>query len=113
LPLLKKFVRILTAISGEPRQRVLLRRLVIIVHDMPFWKHSPVQNAANQNSFRLLTVEHNVLFALHSMQAATNIITASTQRRIIGQHPATRLESVEVSEGLSFAPVPRRMLTDP
>jgi hypothetical protein len=56
-----------------------LRSVVVIVHGVPFWKHSPVKNARNQNSSGFLPVKHNMPFALHSAQASTNIITASTQ----------------------------------
>ena len=56
-----------------------LARFVVIGHSMPLGKHPLVQNARNQNSAGFLTVKNNVVFALHSVQASTNIIAASPQ----------------------------------
>jgi hypothetical protein len=58
---------------------ISLLEFVVIGHSVPLGKHPLVQNARNQNSASFLAVKNNVLFALHSVQASTNILAASTQ----------------------------------
>jgi hypothetical protein len=87
--------------------------VVVIVHGVPFGEHSLVQDARNHNSSGVLTVKHNMLAAFNTLQAPTNVATASTQRGITGQHLAKRIESIDVADGLIFAPGPRSMVTDP
>ncbi len=72
-----------------------------------------MQDARNQNSSGFLTLENNMLFALHAAQASANIITDSTQGGIIDQHLAKRFQGVNVSDGLIFAPSPQGMIADP
>jgi hypothetical protein len=69
-----------------------LRFLVVIVVDfVSFGKHALVQDARNHNSFLVLAIKHNMPAALHSAQAGTDVITASTQRGIISQHLTRRV----------------------
>jgi len=63
-----------------------------------------VQNARNQNSASFLAIKHDMVPALHSAQAATDIVTTSAQRGIVSQHLAKRFQRVDVSERLIFAP---------
>jgi hypothetical protein len=87
--------------------------IVIIVHGVSFWNHALVQDAGNQNSLGFLAVKDNMLATLHSAQAAANILTASADLGIIGQHPAKCLQTVDVAERLIFAPGPQGINTDP
>jgi hypothetical protein len=87
--------------------------MVIIVHVVPFGEHSPVQNARYKNSSSFLTVENNMLSALHPAKTSTNIVTTSSQCGIIGQQLAKRFQSVDVSESLNFTPGLQGMITDP
>jgi len=72
-----------------------------------------MENAGNQNSSGLFAVKHDVSAALHTAQAGTNIITASTKRGIVRQHPTTRFKFDDVADGLVFAPNPKGMSSDP
>jgi hypothetical protein len=63
-----------------------------------------MQDAGNQNPFGLLPVEHDMPTTLHAAQAWADVIAASAERRIISQQPATRLEVVEVTDGLVDSP---------
>jgi hypothetical protein len=91
---------------------MLLLRCIVIVDGVPFRKHAPVQDARDQCSPGFVTVKHDVLSALHAAQPAANVVTLSTQRRIVGQHPATCFEIGDVTDGLVFAPGPQGMRTD-
>jgi len=63
-----------------------------------------MQDAGNQNPSGLLPVEHDVPATLHAAQTWADVSAASAERRIISQQPATRLEVVEVTDGLVYSP---------
>lgn len=63
-----------------------------------------MQHAGNDYTSRILMVENDVTAPLHASQIRPNVMTESTQQRIFGEIPATRLEIVEVAGGLFFSP---------
>jgi hypothetical protein len=77
-----------------------------------FGQHALMKDAGNQNTIGVLSVKDNVLAALHSPKAGTNIVTRSAQSGIIGKHLATGLKIVEVSDSLVFAPGAKRISSD-
>jgi hypothetical protein len=77
---------------------------VVIVDGVSFGKHALVEDARNQNSAGLLAIKHNMPAALHSAQAGTNFLAASTKGGIVRQLPATCFKIIDVTDRLSFAP---------
>jgi len=45
-----------------------------VVNDVSFGRHSPMQDAGNQNASGVLAVKHDVPANLHTTQAAANVI---------------------------------------
>ena len=71
---------------------------------MSFRKRTLVQDAGSQTTPGILPVKDDMPAALHATQSGANIIAGSAQRRIIGEHLATRLDIVKVLDCLAFAP---------
>ncbi len=72
----------------------------------------PVEDAGYENPSAVLPVEDNMPAALHSAQAGSDILKASTKCRIVGQHLATHFKIVDVTGGLVFAPGTKGMSAD-
>ena len=79
---------------------------------MDIRKHAPVQDARNQNSAGLLAVKHNMLSTFYSAKAATNVIATPAPSRIVGKHPETFLEAVEIAHGPILAPSSQTISTN-
>jgi hypothetical protein len=86
---------------------------VIIVDFVSFGKRALVQDARNQNPAGGIAIIHNMAAALHSAQTWADVITASTRSRISSQHLATLFKFADVTNGLLFAPRPKRISADP
>ena len=71
-----------------------------------------MQDTRNHHAFGVLTVKDNVPAALHAAQAGTDIFAGATQKRMIGEHPATHLQITEVSGSLILTPPPNRVRDD-
>jgi len=71
-----------------------------------------MEDAGNQDSARLLTVEHDMPAVLKAAQAGTNILAKAAQSRIAGQHLATILQFAEVACGLGLAPFAEGIFAD-
>jgi hypothetical protein len=89
-----------------------LRPVVLGVDHVSFWKHAPMQNAGNQNTSGSLAVEDDVPADLHTTQAGANIIASPTQRWVVSQHLAARLQIAEVADGSVLTPGARSMGAD-
>ncbi len=81
-----------------------LRPVGFVVNDVSFGQHSPMQDAGNQNASGILAVKHDVPANLHTTQAGANVIASPTQRRIVRQHLAARLQLADVADGLVLTP---------
>jgi hypothetical protein len=57
-------------------------------------------------------VKDNMLPTLHSAQTVANILTASSQFGIIGQHLAKGIKTAEIADGLIFVPRAQSVNTD-
>jgi hypothetical protein len=95
-----------------PRRFDFLRPDVSVVDDVSFGQHALMQDAGNQNASGVLAIEHNVPTDLHTTQAGANIIAGPTQRRIVSQHLATRLQITDVADGLALTPGAKRISAD-
>lgn len=84
--------------------RSFFARSVVINDGVSFGKHAPVQDARNQNALGVLSTKYDMRAALHPANARPNIVTRSPQRGIIGEHPATGLKIIHITDGLVFAP---------
>lgn len=71
-----------------------------------------MQDARNQNSSTLLTVEQHMLAMLMAPQAGANVTTRPAQRRIVGKRLATNFKLADVTGGLGFAPFPKGVVND-
>jgi hypothetical protein len=86
-----------------------LRPVGFVVNDVSFGRHSPMQDAGNQNASGVLAVKHDVPANLHTTQAAANVIASPTRRRIVRQHLAARLQIADVADGLVLTPGAKRI----
>ena len=95
-----------------PRRFDFLRPDVSVVDNVPFGQHTLMQDARNQNASDVLAIEHNVPSDLHTTQAGANTLASPTQRRIVSQHPATRLQITDVADGMALTPGAKRISAD-
>ena len=86
--------------------------IVLIVDGVPVGQHALMQDARNQNTITLLTVEQHMLAMLMTPQAGANVITESPQRRIVGKRLATIFKLADVTGGLGFTPFLKSVVAD-
>jgi hypothetical protein len=71
-----------------------------------------VQGAGNQNASGRMAVKYHVPSVLHTPQSGADIITGAAQPGIIGEHPATRLKIIDVTNGLVYSPSAKGISSD-
>jgi hypothetical protein len=92
--------------------RIFFARPVVIIDGVSFRKHALVQDARYQNAVGGLSAKHGMLGALHPAEAGPNLATRPPERRIIGEHLATSLKIIKVTDGLVFTPGTEGMCAD-
>jgi hypothetical protein len=95
-----------------PRRFGSLRPVVFGADTVSFGQRTPMQDAGNQNASGALAVEHDVPADLHTTQAGANIIASPTQRWVVSQHPAARLQIAEVADGSVLTPGAKSIRSD-
>jgi len=64
-----------------------------------------MQDARNQNTTAPQSIEYNALTMLMTSQAGANIVTGSTEPRVLSKHLETNLKLTEIHSGLIHTPL--------
>jgi hypothetical protein len=85
---------------------------LIVVDRMSVGQHPLMQDARNQNTTGLLTVENHVFAMLQTAQAGANLAAEPTECRIVRQHLATDFKLAKIMVGLGAAPCAKSVIGD-
>jgi len=75
-------------------------------------EHTFMQDAGNQNPWRLRAIKYDVTSLFEAAQARSYVVTGSAQFRIVGKCLEARLKVIEIPHGLGLTPLAKRKSDD-